>query len=200
MDEYVANFKRKKKSVSNNIDSSKKTINLKVFISRFLLAVIFFLLSIIFTNISDKNLFLYKEYVFTESLPFTKVKSWYEDLFGEVLPKDDNVKTVFDGKLVYKEIKDYLEGEALTVGANTLVNNITSGIVVFSGEKEGYGNTVIIQGVDGIDIWYGNLTNVAVKLYDYVDSGTILGETSSKELYLVIKKDNEFLKYEEYKS
>ncbi len=200
MDEYVANFKRKKKSFSNALESSKKGFNLKVFASRFLLAVIFFLLSIIFTNLSDENLFLYKEYVLTESMPFTKVKSWYEDLFGEVLPKDDNVQTVFDGKLVYKEIKDYLEGESLTVGTNTLVNNITSGIVVFSGEKEGYGNTVIIQGVDGIDIWYGNLTNVAVKLYDYVDSGTILGETISKELYLVIKKDNEFLKYEEYKN
>lgn len=199
MDEYLNNFKNKKKSFNKvKISLNKKNIN--KLITKFMIAIIFFLISIIFTNYSDKNLLLYKEYVFTESLPFTKIKGWYEDLFGEVLPTQDNTQTVFNGKLVYKEISEYYDGEKLLVSKNTLVNNITSGVVVFSGEKDNYGNTVIIQGIDGVDIWYGNLENVSVSLYDYIEANTVIGETKDEYLYLVIKKDNEYIKYENYQS
>lgn len=199
MDEYLNNFKNKKKSFNKvKISLNKKNIN--KLITKFMIAIIFFLISIIFTNYSDKNLLLYKEYVFTESLPFTKIKGWYEDLFGEVLPTQDNSQTVFNGKLVYKDISEYYDGEKLLVSKNTLVNNITSGVVVFSGEKDNYGNTVIIQGIDGVDIWYGNLENVSVSLYDYIEANTVIGETKDEYLYLVIKKDNEYIKYENYQS
>ena len=199
MDEYLNNFKNKKKSFNKvKISLNKKIIN--KLITKFMIAIIFFLISIIFTNYSDKNLLLYKEYVFTESLPFTKIKGWYEDLFGEVLPTQDNSQTVFNGKLVYKDISEYYDGEKLLVSKNTLVNNITSGVVVFSGEKDNYGNTVIIQGIDGVDIWYGNLENVSVSLYDYIETGNVIGQTKDEYLYLVIKKDNEYIKYENYQS
>ena len=102
------------------------------------------------------------------------------------------------GHLVYKSIDKYLDGEVLTLNNNTLINNLTSGIVVYSGEKEGYGNTVIVQSVDGADIWYGNITNVSVKLYDYVEKDKLIGEVNGDKLYLVIKKDNNFIKYEDY--
>lgn len=200
MEEYLALFKEKKRNGFSNKKHYKLKINLKPFLSKFLISVIFFLVSIIFTNISDKNLLLYKEYVLTESMPFTKVKGWYEEYFGSVLPKPENTTTVFDGKLIYKEIEDYLNGEKLTLSSKSLVNNLTSGVVVFIGEKEGYGNTVIIQGIDGVDIWYANLENVGVKLYDYTLNGTVLGETKDDKLYLIIKKDNDFIKYEDYKN
>lgn len=196
MDEYIIDAKKRRNKKSFNVN--KKSI--KNFISKFLLAIIFFLSSIIFTNINDKNLLLYKEYVLTESLPFTKIKGWYEELFGEVLPKDDNNKMVIKGHLVYKNIENYKDGEVLTLTTNTLINSLQSGIVVYCGEKDDYKNTVIIQGVDGVDIWYGNLTNVSVKLYDYVEKDKLIGETNSDLLYLVIKKDNNFLKYEDYQT
>lgn len=198
MDEYLKIHKSKKKRF--NPVSNKKSKFINKYLTRFMLAIIFFLASIIFTNLSDTNLLLYKEYVLTESLPFTKFKGWYEELFGEVLPKSDTTQTVMSGKLVYKEIAEFNEGERLTVTNKSLVNALASGVVVFSGEKEGYGNTVIIQGIDGADIWYGNLENVSVTLYDYIESGTVLGNTTDEYLYLVIKKDNEFIKYEDYQS
>lgn len=198
MDEYVKMHKAKKKDFSKKTPSKSK--RLSKYITKFMLAVIFFLGSIIFTNTSDKNLLLYKEYVLTESLPFTKVKGWYEELFGEVLPSNDNAQTVFDGKLVYKEISDYQNGERLTVSSKSLVNSLASGIVVFSGEKDGFGNTVIIQGIDGADIWYGNLENISLNLYDYIEAGTVIGNTVDEYLYLVIKKDNEYIKYEDYQN
>ena len=193
MDDYLNSAKMRRKN-----SFSAKNVNLKPVISKFLLAIIFFLVSVIFTNMSDKNLLLYKEYVLTESMPFTKIKGWYEDLFGEVLPNSDNNKMVMSGHLVYKSIDKYLDGEVLTLNNNTLINNLTSGIVVYSGEKEGYGNTVIVQSVDGADIWYGNITNVSVKLYDYVEKDKLIGEVNGDKLYLVIKKDNNFIKYEDY--
>ena len=198
MDEYVKMHKAKKKNFSKKTPSKSK--RLSKYITKFMLAVIFFLASIIFTNTSDKNLLLYKEYVLTESLPFTKVKGWYEELFAEVLPSNDNAQTVFDGKLVYKEISDYQNGERLTVSSKSLVNSLASGIVVFSGEKDGFGNTVIIQGIDGADIWYGNLENISLNLYDYIEAGTVIGNTVDEYLYLVIKKDNEYIKYEDYQN
>lgn len=73
-----------------------------------------------------------------------------------------------------------------------------SGLVVFIGEKEGYGNTVIIQQANGIDLWYGNIESVNVKLYDYVETGVLIGTTLNDNLYLVYKKDGEVLDYQNY--
>ena len=197
MEEYLEAFKKRKNG--HEFKTSFK-INLKPIISKLLIAVIFFLVSVIFTNSSDKNLLFYKEHVLTESIPFTKIKGWYEDLFGEVLPKNDNNQMVMNGHLVYKSIENYKDGEVLSLSSNTLINNLTSGVVVFVGEKDDYGETIIIQGVDGVDIWYGNLTNVSVKLYDYVEKNKLIGETKDDKLYLVIKKNNEFIKYEDYQA
>ena len=196
MEEYLEAFKKRR----NNEFIPRKSINLKPVISKVLIAMIFFLASIIFTNSSDKNLLFYKEHVLTESLPFTKIKSWYEDLFGEVLPKSENTQMVMNGHLVYKNIETYKDGEVLTLSEGTLINSLASGVVVFIGEKDDYGTTVIVQGVDGADIWYGNLTNTSVKLYDYIEKNTLLGEINDNKLYLVIKKNNEYIKYEDYKA
>ena len=81
---------------------------------------------------------------------------------------------------------------------NYLVPVLESGIVLFIGEKENYGNVIIIEGVDGVDIWYGNMKTTSVKLYDYVESGDLLGETLNDNLYLVYSKDGKFLNYEDY--
>ena len=81
------------------------------------------------------------------------------------------------------------------------INNIypfKSGIVVFIGEKEDYGNTVIIQGMDGIDYWYGNITNLGVKLYDYVETKNIIGQAKDNKLYVLFMKDNKILDYNDY--
>ncbi len=199
MEDYLQAFKNKKKKTYPKNDF-KNLENIKNHISKILLSIIFFLVSIIYTNLSDKNLLLYKEHVLTESLPFTKIKGWYEDLFGEILPDPPTDQAVFNGRLVYKDIEDYQNGSKLKVNNHTLINNLTGGIVVYVGEKEDFGNTVIIQGADGTDIWYGNLTNISVKLYDYIAANTLLGEVDGEDLYIVIKKEDKYLKYEEYQN
>ena len=63
-----------------------------------------------------------------------------------------------------------------------------SGIVTYIGNKEGYNNTIIIQQSNGYYAWYGNIKE-SVKLYDYVEKGSILG-SASKEYYYVLLKDD----------
>ena len=193
IDSYLKQFKNKSKRGKNN--------SLSRFISKVLISIIVVLACLIYANNSDSNKNLLQKYVFSDTLKFTKIKNYYENLFGDVLPKEsDNSQMVFDEKLLYKKIENYYDGEKLIVNNNSPINSITSGIVVFIGQKDNYGNTVVIQGIDGADIWYGNIENVSIKLYDYVEKNTLIGQTKDNKLYLVIKKDNNYIKYEDYKS
>ena len=72
------------------------------------------------------------------------------------------------------------------------------GIVVFIGEKENYGNTIVVEQTDGIDVFYGNIDNVNVKLYDYVESGTLLGQAKNNNIFLVFQKEGNNLDYKQY--
>lgn len=176
---------------------------IKGLISRILITVIFVLGSIIFTNLNEDNKKLYKKYVLEDSLEFTKINELYSNLFGKVDITNKNTNNsdseVVFGSITYTNVEPYKNGVKLTVGMNEVVNVITSGIVVFIGEKDDLGNTIIIQGNDGVDIWYSNITDTDIKVYDYVEAGSILGTSNSDEVYLTISKDGEFISYEEYK-
>ncbi len=170
-----------------------------IFFTKLLLSIVLTLIILILMKSSSsfKNTF-YKQ-VYNNNISFTRLKELYNKYIGDsnILDKVVKTETVFNEKLTYKKQEKYLDGVKLEVGSNYLVPIEESGIVVFIGEKEGYGNTVIIQRVDGVDEWYGNIQNVNVKLYDYVKKNTLLGE-SNNNLYLVYKKDGNILNYEDY--
>ena len=96
---------------------------------------------------------------------------------------------MFNEKLKYKSISKYNKGVKLTLSNNYAIPIIKGGIVIFSGEKEGLGKTIIIQQSDGIDVWYSNLANTTMKLYDYVEDNAVVGEAKNNELYLIFQKD-----------
>ncbi len=177
-----------------------KRIFNSVFITKVFVCLIFFLVSLIYVDFSSSNKENYEKLLFTNSLSFNKFNNWYSKYFGEVIPGVQNEIPVFSNNFVYTAKDIYLDGEIFTVQNNLPVSNLSSGVVVFVGQKEGYGNTVIVQGNDGYDIWYGNLTNINVLLYDYLQSEVIIGEALGDSLYLVIKKNNEFYTYEDYKN
>ena len=72
-----------------------------------------------------------------------------------------------------------------------------SGIVIFIGDKEGYGKTVIVQQENGVDVWYSNLEEINVKLYDYIKKGNLIGMVN-QNLYLVFIKNGDVIDYKEY--
>ncbi len=194
--------KNKEKRLSYvDVKTPQKSTNsskLKNLISRILITIILVLSSIIFINSNPQNKELYQKYVFDNTLSFTKIKDLYQKFFGSVdfLKKSEDT-TVFKA-INYSNIENYKNSNKLTVKEQEIINVITSGIVVFNGDKDDLGNTIIIQGNDGVDIWYSNITDSDISLYDYVESGSVLGISNSDYIYLTIIKDNNYLTYEEY--
>ena len=90
-------------------------------------------------------------------MAFNKINNLYHSLFGSVLPSvKDNTVGVNNTVGAYEK---YLDGVKIHVDKGSTISSITSGILVYQGQKEGLGNTLIVQGVDGTDIWYSGLTN-----------------------------------------
>lgn len=190
LDQVVNRMKNKKTNISAIHPS---------FITKMLLSIILVFLFMIYFKLDNKNMDNIKENLFTNSMEFTKVNKWYKKTFGSIAPTIDNDEMVFENKplIVSSEVtKNY---EKLTL-SDSLIKCFSGGIVVFIGEKENLGNTIIIQGNDGYDIWYSNIENISLSVYDYVSEGTILGEAKDKILYLNIKNDKETLSYEKYKN
>lgn len=131
---------------------------------------------------------------------FSYVNNLYKEYFGSPMPFGDFLsksEPVFNEKISYDSYEPYLEGVSLNVGTDYMVHVINSGLVVFIGDKESYGNTIIIKDSNGVDTWYSNLSNVSVKLYEYVGSGDIIGGCSNN-LYLVFKKDGNVLDFKKF--
>ena len=89
-----------------------------------------------------------------------------------------------DLKFRYSKEDRAVNGVSLNIGTNYNFYSLCGGIVVYIVEKEKLGNTIIIQGTDGIDYWYSNLENISVNLYDYIEKDILLGTTKDEFIYL----------------
>ena len=189
--------RRKEKEVKIKNNKFSKVL------SKILITIVLTLITLISLKSNTKfKTFFYKN-VYDTNFSFATVNKWYKDLFGSPIPFSDVIEKetttpVFNESLEYSEKSKYKDGVKLTVTKNYLTPVLESGMVVFIGEKEGYGNTVIVQQVDGIDVWYSNLKTVSVKLYDYIEKGSLLGEVNDSTLYIIYKKEGKVLNYEEY--
>ena len=150
-------------------------------------------------NNSFKNAF-YK-YVYEKNISFAQINNWYQSKFGSPLPFGEYFSEtsipVFNEMITYSESSKYKDGVSLKVGYSYLIPALDNGIVIFIGEKEGYGKTVIIQQENGIDVWYSNLKEINLQLYDYVKKGGLVGIVD-ENLYLVFIKDGEVVDYKEH--
>lgn len=189
------------KDIKKRINKTSKTSHpkLKIFLIKTLILVVIFLVTIILIKHSEKSKEWINRNILSKNMSFASIKSVYTKYLGSVLPFDYLFETepVFSEKLTYTELNKYNDGISLTVDDNYLVPIQYSGIVSFIGEKDGYGNTVIIEG-DEITIWYSNISNYNVKLYDYVETGKYLGETIDNKLYLVFEKEGKIVDYKDY--
>ena len=182
-----------------NDDKGKKfKKKFKSFINRVLISLCLLIICLILIKVSPKAKDFIKTKVFNSAFNFSLVNKYYEKYFGSLnINKSVDSQTV-SGQINYEEGEKYLDG----VRVKTLGNNvyaIESGIVIFKGNKDGYNDTVIIQTTNGYDMWYGNLKNINVNIYDYVNKNDLISESNDK-LYLVINKDNKFYTYKEYLS
>lgn len=199
--EDIIRYKKRLNKKNDNIDDNYFKKYLKNFCIRsFIVVIIFLFLAIICKSSSSFKDTIYKN-VYETNLSFTTFKNFYEKHLGGISFLDkmvSDVKPVFNSALEYSNSSKYYDGVSLDVTTNYLVPVLESGIVVYIGKKEHYGNVIIIQGMDGVDISYSNMLSTSVKLYDYIEKGDLLGEVDGNKLYLVYSKDGKVLNYEEY--
>ena len=174
---------------------------LRSLILRSLTVVVIFLFLAIATKSSKQYKDIIGRELYQENISFVKIKNLYNKYLGGIIPLDKATPTlqpVFNENLEYLESVPYYDGVKLEVNDKYLVPTLEEGMVVYIGEKENYGNVIIIEGINGIDIWYGLIETTTIKLYDYVEKNTYLGQTKDNYLFLAYSKDGNFLNYKEY--
>lgn len=175
-----------------------KKNNNKTWITQLLITIIIILTCLIVNNLSkDDNLL--KNWL-ERDLSFAKLNTYYQKFIGH---KEDN-DNKGDDMLTFNdtstdEIPEKINNSYKIKMTNTnSINALKPGIIVYIGEKDDLGNTVIIQGNDGVDIWYSNITNVEYNLYDYIKEQTTIGVAKDDTMYLTFDKNGKYLSYEEY--
>lgn len=141
---------------------------------------------------------------------FASVSSWYENAFGKpiaFLPSESTPETVdtdeeyampASGEIT-QTFEANGEGIIMETSIGSKVEAINEGVVIFAGEKEGIGKTVVIQHANKSESWYGQLEKIDVKLYDLVKKGKEVGQVtvsddgSKGRFYLAIKENDAFV-------
>ncbi|KMY56222.1 hypothetical protein AC623_13930 [Bacillus sp. FJAT-27231] len=147
-----------------------------------------------------------------KEFPFSKAAEWYENALGEPLPftidgwkeKEDSPSQPAEialpaaGRIV-EDFQTNGQGILVETGPAEEVKAIKGGTVIFVGEKEGLGKTVILQHSDNSESWYGHLSDSSVQQYQRVKAGSTLAKAEAGEdaaggqFYLAIKRDNVFI-------
>ena len=183
------------------INEDKIIKYLRSLILRSLSVIVIFLLLAIISKSNKQYKDIIVNNLYEKNISFTKIKNIYTKYLGGIVPLEKvvtEITPVFNEQLEYTNKSIFYDGVKLEVTNKYLVPTIEEGMVVYIGEKENYGNVVIIEGIDGIDIWYGNMESTTVELYDYVEKNTYLGQTKDNYLYIAYSKDGKFLNYKEY--
>ncbi|WP_349408020.1 peptidoglycan DD-metalloendopeptidase family protein [Pseudalkalibacillus sp. SCS-8] len=180
---------------------------------------LFLVVGIIFKNPGQfEHLQGYVNQAFEEEFQFASVAGWYEEKFGKplaLLPgkkekesggEETDISKIKDYALpanakVLQSFKDNGKGVLLETGSNSDVASIKEGFIIFVGEKENLGKTVVVQHFDGSESWYGKLDKIAdgIKLYNYIDAGVNLGKVTKEEktdsglFYFAIKDNGGFV-------
>lgn len=169
------------------------------FVNKLLVLGILFVGVLITVKVNPTAASWVKTHVYMDNFSFAQIENWYNKYIGGIFSSnDDEVTQVFSGTIPYTSLEPYYDGVRLKVSSGSAVESLLSGIIVSIGETEHYGNTIVVEQVDGVSVWYGNVDVSDVKLYDYVEKGQILGMSRSEDLYLVLMKDGAYLNYQDY--
>ena len=183
--------------MNNNRDIKS---NIKIYFIKILLTGVILLFGTLIINKDEDTRALIFNNIYNKTISFASIKNIYNKYAGSVIPFEKIVKTkeVFNEKLIYNEITNFNRGVKLSLSNNYLVPIIDDGMVVYIGDKDDYNKTVIVENKDGVNILYGNMDKINVKLYDYVNKNDVLGTVKNNTLYLVFNKGDEYLDYKEF--
>lgn len=197
MDEYRLLNKKFQKQKTNPYKKIITSILNKVLIS-----AILFLVALIMTKNKTYKDEIYK-YVYGYNLSFQEIENLYKKYLGFIVPnsqKKEGTSPVSSEKLTYDSLTEIEGGVKLKVGKMNPINAIESGLVVFVGEKENLGKTLIIEQTDGVEAWYVGVDIPELKIYDYVEKNAIIGNSEEENISIYFKKKGESIDYKDYLS
>lgn len=175
---------------------------MKKFLTKLLLCLVIFLSLLILSKQNSTYREKIKKAIYEDHLEFNKIKQIYNHYLGGIFPleliKISQTQKVFSEEMTYHDIKKYKDGAELIVTSHTMIPAINAGIVVYIGEKDDYGKTVIIENDNSIDLWYGNICDPTIKLYDQIQKGDYIGQACNDKIYFVVTKENQPLNYKNY--
>jgi len=164
---------------------NKKSSLFKRLLNKLFTVVIFTMLVVIISNYSPSFRNFIIDDVLNNTMDFSKINKLINHA-SSIFKKDEVINVSSDIK---ESTTEYLDGVKYKVNKNSDIILKDSGIVTFIGEKKGYKNTIIIQQSNGYYAWYGNIKE-SVKLYDYVEKGSVIGSSITDEYYYALFKDD----------
>lgn len=168
-------------------------ITMKKILYLYILFLILYILSK--ENIVYKNRI--EKMIYKDTLNYSKIRIILNKYLGGIeTKKSDNTIPVSKPQIKYKYIESFYDGVKLTFNNTESIQALDNGIVIYIGQKPKYGNTIIIN-CEGYNVWYGNIANTNLKLYDNVSRGDYIAEVN-KFLYLVFEDKGFFLDYTKY--
>lgn len=173
-----------------NKNNTKKSSVFKTILSKFYTVIIFTMIVIIISNSNStfRN-FLIND-VLNNTMDFSKINNFLDKITGVYNKKEET--SVFNE---IESVIEYKDGYKYLVSENENIIMRDSGIITFIGEKEGYGNIVMVQQSNGYYALYGNISE-DIKIYDYVEKGEVLGKSLSDFYYYALYKDDKPVKNE----
>lgn len=140
---------------------------------------------------SDNYYYKIHNVLFESSIDFSYIKSKTDFLLGKYITKQNHY--VSSENLIYKDIEYIDNKNLLIVDYNYIINSLCDGVVVNKNKNE-----VIIDCDSNTTIIYENIENININLYDYIKKDTLIGNTINNELLLTIKKEENYLYYEDF--
>lgn len=171
----------------------KKSI--RRFISKIMILIIIILIGMIAVKTNPNLKEKLKELIYENNFKIIDNRKLYKKYIGNILANNysSEAKMVSDEKLAYKKLKKNKSGVKLIVDSNYTVPSLESGVVTYLKDK-----TIVIEQVNGIQVYYHNIIPNQIKLYDYLEKGSILGAVDGNELDIELKKDGKYLDYQKY--
>ncbi|MGA9289623.1 MAG: M23 family metallopeptidase [Anaerobacillus sp.] len=187
--------------------------NKQSFLIRSMIAACLFLSAGILFKAESEQLAPVQGYVsnmMADEFQFATVKDWYEGKFGNpvaLFPTEPVSDSASDAPAYALPASGKVLEDFETTGKGIMVETVLSsgveaidaGVVTYAGDKEGIGQTVVIQHTDGSESWYGMLESIDVSVYDFVQTKDKLGSVTNSEdgktgtFYFAIKKNETFI-------
>ena len=141
-----------------------------------------------------------KYYLYIDSFNFDSVYNFYNKYLGgtQLYTNNDNSITVYNEQLKYSSFTPYKKGIKINVDNKYLMPSLKEGIIIFIGNKDEYRNVIILQTNNNINIWYSNICNSSLRLYDKIEKGDYIGESCQNYIYIAYEKNGQFLNYKKY--